>query len=159
MNKGIVIATIILALLIIAPIAYYLISPLFIVVEMNEDLPLGEKSISEISKESILLRGNFVPSAHEATGDAILIEGNGKKILRFEDFEVLNGPDLHVWLVPDLNFPEDDYIDLGRLKATKGNINYEISEEIDFEKYDKVIIWCVPFKVLFGYADLNQKSL
>src|SRR3989344_5986839 len=117
MNKRIMIAIIVLALLIIVPIAYYLASPLFIVVEVNEDLPSGEKSISEISKESILLRGNFVPSAHEAMGEAILIEDNGKKILRFENFEVLNGPDLHIWLVPDLNFPEDDYIDLGVLKV------------------------------------------
>ncbi|MEK6842591.1 MAG: DM13 domain-containing protein [Nanoarchaeota archaeon] len=49
----------------------------------------------------------------------------------------------------------EDYIDLGELKATKGNINYEIPEDIDFEKYDKVLIWCVPFKVLFGYAKLK----
>ena len=144
---------IILAIVVIIPVAYYLISPLFIVVEMDEDLPSGE---NEISEENILLSGNFVPSAHEASGDAILAEDMGKKILRFENFEVLNGPDLHVWLVPSLNSPEEDYIDLGKLKATKGNINYEISEEIDFEKYDKVIIWCVPFKVLFGYAELDE---
>lgn len=60
---------------------------------------------------------------------------------------------MHVWLATDTN--GEDYIDLGELKATKGNINYEIPEDIDFEKYDKVLIWCVPFKVLFGYAELK----
>jgi len=46
-------------------------------------------------------------------------------------------------------------IDLGEIKATKGNVNYDIPEGTDLEKYNKVLVWCVPFRVLFSYSDLN----
>jgi len=43
----------------------------------------------------------------------------------------------------------------GKIKGTKGNVNYEIDRGVDLEKYDKVLVWCVPFGVLFSYADLE----
>jgi hypothetical protein len=46
-----------------------------------------------------------------------------------------------------------DYIDLGKIKATKGNVNYGIPSDVDLEKYDTVLVWCVPFEVLFSYAE------
>ena len=46
-------------------------------------------------------------------------------------------------------------IDLGIIKATKGNVNYEIPQDIDTTKYNKVLVWCKPFKVLFSYAELR----
>ena len=127
-------------------IAYYLISPAFKVVELNEEL-LVEDVINTLSQ------GNFVPSAHEVAGKAVLVETNDKKILRFENFETINGPDLHIYLSSDLEAA--DYIDLGKIKATKGNVNYELSQDADLKKYNKVLVWCEPFKVLFSYAELK----
>jgi hypothetical protein len=73
--------------------------------------------------------------------------------LRFENFETINGPKLHIYLASDLS--ADDYIDLGEIKATKGNVNYEIPDGTDLEKYNKVLVWCRPFKVLFSYSELE----
>ena len=53
------------------------------------------------------------------------------------------------------NLDDNDYIDLGKLKATKGNMNYDVPSDTDFDKYNKVLIWCEPFGVLFGSASLT----
>jgi len=41
------------------------------------------------------------------------------------------------------------------LKANNGNQNYELPEGIDLEKYDKVLVWCQMFSVLFGSAEIQ----
>ncbi len=73
--------------------------------------------------------------------------------MRFEDFEVRNGPRLHVYLSahPD---PESSsqvssggYVDLGRIKGNKGNQNYEIPESANQSELNSVMIYCVPFRV------------
>ena len=77
MNKKVVIGIVMLALIIIIPIVYYLISPLFIVVEMNEESLV--RGISDNFEMGVLLKGVFMPSAHEASGDVIIIDDNGEK--------------------------------------------------------------------------------
>ena len=131
-------------------IAYYLISPAFKVVELNEELPTQEAAEETLT---ILSEANFQPRDHKVSGKALLIETDNQKILRFEDFETINGPDLHIYLSSDLE--AKDYIDLGEIKATKGNVNYEVPSNVDLEKYNKVLVWCEPFRILFSYAELN----
>lgn len=101
----------------------------------------------------LLAQADLVPRAHDVKGRAILIEADGKKILRFEGLETIDGPNLHVFLASDLG--NADSIDLGRRKATEGNVNYELPAGIDTAKYNKVLYWCVPFRVLFSYAELQ----
>jgi len=102
---------------------------------------------------NLLAEGVFVRRVHSVEGKALLIDDGGKKILRFEDFETDNGPNLHIYLASSLG--NDDFVDLGKIKATKGNVNYDIPSGVDTDRYDKVLIWCVPFGVLFSYADLD----
>ena len=91
---------------------------------------------------------------HEVEGKALLLLNNQEKVLRFENFETINGPNLHIYLSADLE--ANDYVDLGKIKATKGSVNYNLDSSIDTEKYNKVLVWCVPFKVLFSYAELTS---
>ncbi len=156
-----------LAVVVGLPIAWYLISPAFIVIEMNETSPLnvseGEvigigqpvpgSNVTEMIVSKIISEGNFEPSAHEVAGKALLIEDNGRKVLRFEDFETINGPDLFIYLSKDLT--ADDFVNLGRIKATKGNINYDVDPSIDTSQYKYVLVWCRAFRVLFSYAELK----
>jgi hypothetical protein len=94
---------------------------------------------------------------HNAEGMAKVIPlQDGSNILRLEDLRVTNGPDLYVYLATDKS--ASDFVSLGKLKANNGNQNYNISSEIDLTKYDTVIIWCRPFSVLFGSADLAITS-
>ncbi len=111
---------------------------------MEEVMPSGPK---------ITAQGSFMARAHEVAGRALLIEADATRTLRFEDFETINGPNLHIYLASDLS--SDDFVDLGPIRATKGNVNYELSSDIDTSRYNKVLVWCVPFGVLFSYAELK----
>jgi len=142
---------IILGFFVVSVAGWYLLSPLFIVIESDEPLP-G----SALEKES-LFSGNFVAAVHSVEGKVLIIEENGKKILRFENFETVNGPNLHIYLATDTSVK--DFIDLGEIKATKGNVNYEIPAGTDLKKYNTVVVWCVPFRVLFSYAELKENEI
>ncbi|MGH1567999.1 MAG: DM13 domain-containing protein, partial [Nitrosopumilus sp.] len=93
---------------------------------------------------------------HDAQGDAYTIPiEDGSYVLRLENFQSTNGPDLFVYLSTDDNASE--FVNLGELKANKGNQNYNIPEGTDLQKYDKVLIWCKAFSVLFGSAELSSQ--
>lgn len=109
-----------------------------------------------------LLSGSFHPVEHEGTGTATIYRlEDGKLVLRFENFEVLNGPDLFVWLsgASDANGAQEildgGYISLGSLKGNSGNQNYELPGDIDLSKYHSVSIWCRAFSVNFATAPLR----
>jgi hypothetical protein len=82
-------------------------------------------------------------------------------VLRFEDLDVTNGPDLHVILTPvaaassrdDVHAP--GYVDLGGLKGNKGDQNYDVPLDLDLEREWTVVIYCVPFHVIFSTAPLS----
>jgi uncharacterized protein YxeA len=69
------------------------------------------------SRAKLLAQGNFKPRAHDVAGKALLIEKDGQKIVRFENFETINGPDVDIYLASELS--DDDIVNLGDLKATK----------------------------------------
>ncbi len=48
-----------------------------------------------------------------------------------------------------------DYVDLGSLKGNMGNQNYEIPTDLDLSDYQGVVIYCMPFHVVFATASLN----
>jgi hypothetical protein len=115
---------------------------------VNENQSSGENSIP------IIYQGTFSDAdfIHKASGTAKIISDSEKKYLRFEDFKSTNGPDLYVYL--SSNEEASDFINLGRLKGNIGDQNYEISEDINLEDYNNVLIWCQRFGVLFGSAEL-----
>ena len=98
---------------------------------------------------------------HEGSGTATIYElEDGSRILRFEDFEVTNGPALRVILSPgDVDSPDDatseGYIDLGELKGNVGDQNYELPADLDLDEFGTVVIYCEPFHVVFATAALN----
>lgn len=91
---------------------------------------------------------------HPAEGNVFVYEGSGKRFVRFEDFSTINGPQLHVYLAKDIE--AKDFIDLGPIRGTEGSINYELPEDVLLSEYPYVLHWCVPFGVLFNYADTSS---
>jgi hypothetical protein len=100
------------------------------VMEASAQMP--DKVMEEAMPEPVantepvaVLQGRFVDadSFHQGSGDATIYQlPDGSQVLRFENFDVTNGPDLHVVLSshPAPASREDlgqDYIDLGELKA------------------------------------------
>jgi Electron transfer DM13 len=113
----------------------------------------------------IVAQGSFIAidAVHKAEGSATIYEVEGQRVLRFENFNVTNGPELHVLLskiVPTSTFggAGEDMIDLGKLKGNVGNQNYNIPAELDLSQYQSVVIYCVPFGVVFSSAALAVPS-
>jgi hypothetical protein len=130
------------------------------VATMMPDHPMDEE-MPEVETEWKLVRqGQFqdADAVHRGSGLASIFELGDQRVLRFEDFEVTNGPDLHVLLVENLAGTNHDaigrYIDLGSLKGNLGNQNYEIMTNVDLSLYEGVMIYCMPFHVVFATAAL-----
>ncbi len=104
--------------------------------------------------------GSFIPLEHAVTGEATIISDGERRFLRFEDFEVDNGPDLFVYLVAgasadgDKDLFDDDFVNLGRLAGNVGDQNYEVDIDLDLDRYNTVVIWCDRFNASFAAADL-----
>jgi hypothetical protein len=123
-----------------------------------------EEPMPEAPAEWIAVRqGSFVDadSFHTGSGTATIYQQGEEQVLRFEAFTVTNGPDLHVILTKhpapaSRSDVGEDYIDLGSLKGNQGNQNYEIPAGTDLSQYQSVVIYCVPFHVVFATATLDQ---
>src|SRR5262245_27857996 len=93
---------------------------------------------------------------HFGRGTARLIETSpGSFTVRLESFAVRNGPDLYVYLSPDLGGYVDGAVELGRLKADRGNQNYEVPPGTVVPASASVVVWCKQFSVLFATAPLE----
>jgi len=97
-------------------------------------------------------------SFHTGSGQVLLVRApDGSVILRFQDYEVRNGPDLFIYLTPD---PDGDVfadgaIELSEIRATRGNVNYEVPADVDPSTFRAAVIWCKAFAVLFAHAELE----
>ncbi len=113
----------------------------------------------------VLSKGTFqgADRFHQGSGEATIYRApDGSHLLRLENFQVTNGPELHVILSPSPS-PEsrDDvhqpgYLDLGSLKGNVGNQNYEIPADVDVSALSSVVIYCSPFHVVFSIAPLKK---
>ncbi|MBI2042093.1 MAG: DM13 domain-containing protein [Candidatus Nealsonbacteria bacterium] len=120
---------------------------------VNEALPVQ-------AEMEIVAEGQFIEidMIHKGSGTAKIIEQNGKRYLRFENFSVTNGPDLYVYLTDSEKLNNNDeslgeYVNLGRLKGNVGSQNYEIPESA--WGYRTAVVWCRQFSVLFSYAAMK----
>jgi hypothetical protein len=108
----------------------------------------------------LLGAGQFVGLAgHSGTGDAGLFQNpDGSLVLRFENFDIQNGPDLEVYLVPgaDQTSLSEGSIHLGALKGNIGDQNYELppGTELGPGAYT-ALVWCEAFSVEFVGATIE----
>jgi hypothetical protein len=166
-------AGIVILSIIVGGISVYAISPYFTESTIDEAIPTSAIIQSEMKNDDIIVpheetmmeevlmsyAGTFVgvgDGIHDVQGDVFTISLEDKSnILRLENFKSTNGPDLYVYLSTNDNASE--FINLGELKANNGNQNYNIPEDSDLNKYNKVLIWCKAFGVLFGSAELSTQ--
>lgn len=117
----------------------------------------AKDEITMPENQTNMLAGNLIDAGdgfHMAFGQVKVLQiTNGTQVLRFENLDVTNGPDLYVYLATDTT--AKDCVSLGRLKGNMGNQNYLIPENTDFEKYNTVLIWCQAFSTLFGSSKLS----
>ncbi|MDP3772158.1 MAG: DM13 domain-containing protein [bacterium] len=148
MNKKILISV---GVVVALSVAYYLVSPLWRTVALNEELP-SVTTTPVANQPAIISRASMIAEAHSVSGEALIVKSGNETFLRFENLKTTNGPDLHIYLSAGLGV--DDAVDLGAIRATEGNVNYPIPAGTDLNKYKNALIWCRPFRILFSYAQL-----
>ena len=163
MNKS----KIVIILLVIIGVVWYLFRPerIFIDARVNEEFPVlqEKKTSTAVAKPQVLYTGKFHEVAHPAKGIATVYKlSEGKRILRFTDFEVSNGPDVFVYVsaIDDANdndtVKNSKFISIGSIKGNIGDQNYELPDDLDLNIYRSVIIWCKRFGVNFAVAPLKS---
>ena len=106
----------------------------------------------------VVLAGEFrgADDFHFGRGMAVLVEtGLGVYTVRFEDFSVRNGIDLFVYLSPSADGYAEGVLNLGRLKATDGDFNYEVVQGTDVSGFRSAIVWSRQLGELFALARLS----
>ena len=150
--------------LVVAALGWYAFRPerLFIDEVVSESFP---QVMQTDGSPEVLSQGNFHGVAHDGMGTATIYElKNGKRVLRFADFETSNGPDVQVYLVAADDAKDNEtvtqagFIHLGPIKGNKGDQNYDVPADLDLKKYRAVTIWCRRFGVNFATAPLSVKN-
>ena len=130
-------------------------------------LPVDETSVvvttlvPPVAYPVLLSQSVLIDVAHGGSGTVLVLElEEGSRVLRFEDLDVLNGPDLVVILSDRSLSGADDYTDgqyliLGELKGNLGNQNYQIPAEVDLFEWATAAIWCRRFNTTFNVASIN----
>ena len=134
---------------------------------MQEALEKAEETIMTQTSAVKLKVGNLrdADSFHKGSGVVTIYLGpDGSHLLRLENLNVTNGPDLHVILTPHADpgnskeVKTSGYVDLGKLKGNKGDQNYPIPDEVDIGSQRSVVIYCEPFAVVFSVASLEDAT-
>jgi ABC-type transport system involved in multi-copper enzyme maturation permease subunit len=100
------------------------------------------------------------PGVDTVAGTAVLgTTTDARTVLRLQQLNAANGPDLYVYLTtvssPHTRSQVEGGYQVGRLKATQGDSNYVLPDDIDASKYLAVVIYCRSFSAIFGYANLS----
>ena len=86
---------------------------------------------------------------YDADGTASVFVSGGMTFLRLQDFGVASGIDQRLYLTKDGTMQTG--IDIGPLKASQGDQNYDITS-VDHDTYNVLIIYSRPFDLYYAYA-------
>ena len=126
--------------------------------------PMAEAMPPEMAAGPVAVAvGSFrdADSFHKGSGTATIYRSDaGPHVLRLEDFRVTNGPDLRVLLAETADpqsreeLHNGGYTHLEKLKGNVGNQNYELPADLNLDDVGSVVIYCMPFQVIFSVAPL-----
>ncbi len=140
------------------PLALWWLQPWKLLIRIVADERLPSQALTTCC-------GEFTAHIHRTSGVArLIVLGDGAQILRLENLHTTLGPRLRVWLsdipldharFPWRKFAHSNHIDLGRLRANRGNAGYPLPNDADTDALSTVILWCERFSVSFGGAQLH----
>jgi hypothetical protein len=162
----------VVGLAVLGGIGWYAFRPelLFVRKTVNEGLPVAAAQSASLGSagglsRAVLVQGRFKSIAHETNGTASIYRlADGSRVLRLTEFATSNGPDVRVYLVAAPDAADDEtvkkagFVELGKLKGTDGDQNYDVPADLDLNRYRAVTIWCRRFSVNFGTAPLTPVS-
>ena len=120
--------------------------------EVNETIQAMVPPNTDMSSVYELRSGNFTNSGNisKVSGISRILSVNHIEFLRFEHFNVTNGPELHVYFTNNGDLVNSK--DLGILKGNIGSQNYFLGDIAN--QYD-VVIASKPFKMVYAKAMLE----
>jgi hypothetical protein len=121
--------------------------------EVNETIQAMAPPNTDMSSIYELRSGNFTNSGNisKVSGISRILSVNDVEFLRFEHFNVTNGPELHVYFTNNGDLANSK--DLGLLKGNLGPQNYFLGDNAN--QYDTVVIASKPFKMVYAKAMLE----
>jgi hypothetical protein len=132
------------------------------VIDQQVDTPLDEPLLAGMTPDRVVSSGSFYKVEVRGEGTAKLYRlADGRRILRFEGFQTGENTDLFVWLsevakpASSVEAVGSPHVELGNLKSTLGNQNYEIPASVPTEKIRSIVIWCQPVALAYAAAALS----
>ena len=121
--------------------------------EVNETIQAMAPPNTDMSSIYELRSGNFTNSGNisKVSGISRILSVNDIEFLRFERFNITNGPELHVYFTNKGDLVNSK--DLGILKGNIGPQNYFLGNIAN--QYDTVVIASKPFKMVYAKAMLE----
>jgi len=127
---------------------------------VTTEAPSSTTTIPAVAYPIVLSESTFENVAHGGSGTVLVLElEDGSRVVRFEDLDIDNGPDLVVILsdrqVTGANdYADGEWLNIGDLKGNQGNQNYELPSDVDLGEWSSVAIWCRRFNTTFNAASL-----
>ncbi len=113
----------------------------------------SKDEIKEISKSSDLRLLKLTPIAglkgFSAEGTAAIYQSGHMTFLRLENLDLTSGFDQHLYLTKDGS--AESGVDLGKLKASEGSHNYDVTG-IDIETYNILVVYSTTFDTYYAHA-------
>jgi hypothetical protein len=135
--------------------------------EADASTPTAKPTPTPASGPRTVAGGELISHEHTTSGTVKLVRlADGSHVVRLENLDTSNGPDLRVWLTdaPVKEgragwhvFDDGAYVSLGKLKGNKGSQNYPLPADVDPADFTSVSIWCDRFDVSFGAAELARE--
>jgi hypothetical protein len=121
--------------------------------KVNETIQAMAPPNTEMASIYELRSGNFTNSGNisKVSGISRILSVNDNEFLRFEHFNLTNGPELHVYFTNKGDLVNSK--DLGILKGNIGPQNYFLGDIAS--QYDTVVIASKPFKMVYAKAILE----
>ena len=121
--------------------------------EVNETIQAMAPPNTDMASIFELRSGNFTNSGNisKVSGISRILSVNDVEFLRFERFNITNGPELHVYFTNKGDLTNSK--DLGILKGNIGPQNYFLDNTSN--QYDTVVIASKPFKMVYAKAMLE----
>jgi len=121
--------------------------------QVNETIQAMAPPNTDMASIYELRSGNFMNSGNisKVSGVSRILSVNDIEFLRFENFNITNGPELHVYFTDKGDLVNSK--DLGILKGNIGPQNYFLGNIAN--QYDTVVIASKPFKMVYAKAMLE----
>jgi hypothetical protein len=127
--------------------------------------PTQEQPPPVLPDAQIVRQGEFIEldALHSAKGNvSIYRSADGSTLLRFDDFAVVNGPVLTIYLSAsvapltkeDLSSGTGEFT-VALLKGTVGNQQYTIPSELNLSRYKSVVLYSPTIEMVYSYATLR----